>query len=61
MTIADFIEFVEFGRELSFLSAALVRAGLVESLKSDEVNLTLFAPNNDAFGKVPASVVPPSQ
>jgi transforming growth factor-beta-induced protein len=41
---------------LSTLGAAVVRAGLDGTLKSNQVSLTVFAPNNDAFGKVPAGI-----
>jgi uncharacterized surface protein with fasciclin (FAS1) repeats len=43
--------------DLSALTTAVVRAGLAGALDSDEVNLTLFAPTDDAFGKVPADVL----
>jgi uncharacterized surface protein with fasciclin (FAS1) repeats len=42
---------------LSSLTTAVVRAGLAGALDSDMVNLTLFAPNNAAFRKVPAAVL----
>jgi uncharacterized surface protein with fasciclin (FAS1) repeats len=34
----------------------LVRAGLDGTLNSNEVSLTVFAPDNDAFAKVPAGI-----
>jgi uncharacterized surface protein with fasciclin (FAS1) repeats len=37
---------------LSTLAAAITEAGLAETLNSSEA-LTLFAPTNDAFAKIP--------
>jgi transforming growth factor-beta-induced protein len=52
-TIFDFV----VGRpELTALTTAVVRAGLVDTLKS-EGPFTMFAPNNDAFGALPADIL----
>lgn len=42
--------------ELSTLVAAVTAAGLVDALAADG-NLTVFAPTNDAFAKLPAGTV----
>jgi transforming growth factor-beta-induced protein len=49
------VEFVVGNPDLTSLTAAVVRAGLVDALGSDSSlgPLTLFAPNNDAFALVP--------
>jgi transforming growth factor-beta-induced protein len=46
------IDFVGGNPDLTALTFAVVRAGLVDALNS-RGPLTLFAPNNDAFGAVP--------
>jgi transforming growth factor-beta-induced protein len=51
MTVTLF-KLVTMTPSLSTLQAALVRAGLDGVLDSDTVSLTVFAPNNDAFGMV---------
>ena len=50
------VDFVVNNRELTSLTAAVVQAGLVEALAGSGP-LTLFAPNNGAFGALPSDLV----
>jgi transforming growth factor-beta-induced protein len=45
--------FVANNPDLTTLTAAVIRAGLVDALSA----ITLFAPNNDAFDKVPPEIL----
>lgn len=49
------VDFVVGNPDLTSLTTAVVRAGLVDGLSSDGP-ITLFAPNNDAFAAVPADI-----
>ena len=49
------VDFVVGNPDLTSLTAAVVRAGLVDPLGT-EGPLTLFAPNNDAFAAVPTDI-----
>jgi uncharacterized surface protein with fasciclin (FAS1) repeats len=50
------VDFVVGNPSLTSLTAAVVRAGLVDALKSAGP-FTLFAPNNGAFGDLPSSIL----
>jgi uncharacterized surface protein with fasciclin (FAS1) repeats len=50
------VDFVVGNPELTALTTAVVRAGLVDALNSDGP-FTLFAPNNGAFGALPSAVL----
>jgi transforming growth factor-beta-induced protein len=50
------VDFVVGNRELTALTTAVVRAGLVDALNSD-AEFTLFAPNDSAFGALPPAIV----
>jgi uncharacterized surface protein with fasciclin (FAS1) repeats len=50
------VDFVVGNPDLTALTTAVVRAGLVDALNSDGP-LTLFAPNDSAFGDLPATIL----
>jgi uncharacterized surface protein with fasciclin (FAS1) repeats len=49
-------ELVAATPSLSTLGKAVVRAGLVGTLNSNQFNFTVFAPNDDAFSNVPVDL-----
>jgi transforming growth factor-beta-induced protein len=53
---ATIVDFVVGNPDLTSLAAAVVRAGLVDTLNS-EGPFTLFAPNDSAFGAVPVAIL----
>lgn len=53
--MGDIVAMVSSSKNFSMLLNFVSQAGLASALKGD--NLTLFAPSNAAFGKVPANVV----
>jgi transforming growth factor-beta-induced protein len=55
-TPEDIIDFVVGNPELTSLTFAVVRAGLVDALSSDGP-FTLFAPNDSAFGDLPSDIL----
>jgi uncharacterized surface protein with fasciclin (FAS1) repeats len=50
------LDFIVSNPDLTALTTAVVRAGLVDTLSSPGP-FTLFAPNNDAFGDVPVELL----
>jgi transforming growth factor-beta-induced protein len=55
VTNGTIVDYVTGNPDLTSLTEAVIRAGLVEALDS-EGPLTLFAPNNDAFAAVSADI-----
>lgn len=52
----DLVDVASGNEDFSTLVAAVKAAGLVDALKGDDP-LTIFAPTNDAFAKLPAGTV----